>query len=606
MAREAAEDDAADADRLRATMWAQPALGLTSLSMLRLLEGLGLRPAMVGGHSFGEITALHAAGVLDEDTMLKVARKRGELMAAEAAKSADGDPAKAGAMTAVSHPRAQVEEILASSGTDVVIANANSPEQLVLSGTAGDLDQIEVTLRDAGARVKRLQVATAFHSSIVAGATEPFQAWLEDVTFGEASLAVYSNSEAAPYPSDAAAMRALLAGQIARPVRFAEEIEAMYAAGARTFVEIGPGAVLSGLVGACLAGREHTAVPVDRKGAHGVTQLWRALGALAVAGVSLDLESLWADTTPVIDPATVKAPMLVIPIDGSNHEKPYPPPGGAAALPGPNPPRPVPEPVIVKVPTPVAAAPVNPSPSPVAAPTAPAPTPVAGVASSPSPAWLEVYERMQTQTADIHAQHMEQMAQVHEAYLNAAETTTREMVSVLHGGVGAPASSPAPTFVAAPMIAPPLTVEAPTLPAVAAAPVAAPEVAQPAAPAPVAAPPAPSVVVAPAAPVVPGVDMGALLLDVVADKTGYPAEILRPEMSLEADLGIDSIKRVEILSAVREAVPGLPDVDASEMAALQTIGEVLGHLEAALPGVTTSSPAQASTVAPVAAGVDMR
>ena len=62
--------------------------------------------------------------------------------------------------------------------------------------------------------------------------------------------------------------------------------------------------------------------------------------------------------------------------------------------------------------------------------------------------------------------------------------------------------------------------------------------------------------------------MRALLLDVVADKTGYPAEILRPEMSLEADLGIDSIKRVEILGAVRDAAPGLPDVDASEMAAL--------------------------------------
>ena len=90
------------------------------------------------------------------------------------------------------------------------------------------------------------------------------------------------------------------------------------------------------------------------------------------------------------------------------------------------------------------------------------------------------------------------------------------------------------------------------------------------------------------------VDLEALLLDVVADKTGYPADMLEMSMALESDLGIDSIKRVEILSAVREAAPNLPEVDTAEMAKLNTLGQVVDHLRASAPASAVPAPSAAS------------
>src|SRR5690606_10282851 len=103
----------------------------------------------------------------------------------------------------------------------------------------------------------------------------------------------------------------------------------------------------------------------------------------------------------------------------------------------------------------------------------------------------------------------------------------------------------------------------------------------------------------------PRVDLHALLLAVVADKTGYPADMLNAEMSLEGDLGIDSIKRVEILSGMQERAPGLPQVDTSVMAKLTTLGQIVEYmgerLAAAGGGVATASPAAAPAAAAVAA-----
>ena len=117
--------------------------------------------------------------------------------------------------------------------------------------------------------------------------------------------------------------------------------------------------------------------------------------------------------------------------------------------------------------------------------------------------------------------------------------------------------------------------------------------------------PSPAAAPAPtAAPAAAGLDLEALLLDVVADKTGYPADMLDMGMALESDLGIDSIKRVEILSAVREAAPGLPEVDTAEMAKLATLGQVVDHLRSTMPagGAPAAAPAPA---APAGAGLDL-
>ena len=259
------EEEKALGKRLTATQWAQPAIGATSLATLGIVRRLGLEPRWVGGHSFGEVTALHAAGVLSEEEMLQVARKRGELMA-EAARVP-------GSMTAVVHPLDELEELLKKWTTggrvgvgEVVVANINSPSQVVLSGTTEGIEAVEKLLEVEGIMATRLPVATAFHSPVVSPSREPFLDYLGGIGFGEARIPVYANSEAAPYPADAQAKREVLAGQIARPVRFVEQVQAMYEAGARVFVEVGPGSVLTGLVGKCLRGKAHMAVNTDRSG----------------------------------------------------------------------------------------------------------------------------------------------------------------------------------------------------------------------------------------------------------------------------------------------------------------------------------------------------
>ncbi|MEC9398925.1 MAG: acyltransferase domain-containing protein, partial [Myxococcota bacterium] len=146
-------------EQITATEWAQPAIGAASLGVRTLLDAMGVRADVVAGHSFGELTALYHAGVYSEEDFLRIARKRGELMAA----ASDLD----GAMTAVVSDVDTVVARLEEWGVDVVIANHNSPSQVVLSGATSAIEQVEERLAEAGMKYKRLKVATAFHSPLV-------------------------------------------------------------------------------------------------------------------------------------------------------------------------------------------------------------------------------------------------------------------------------------------------------------------------------------------------------------------------------------------------------------------------------------------------------
>ena len=111
-----------------------------------------------------------------------------------------------------------------------------------------------------------------------------FEEFLASVPFVPGATPVFSNAEAVPYPEDPTLMRRLLAAQLARPVRFVEQVEAMYAHGARTFLELGPGAVLTGLVGKILGGRPHRAINLDTRGTDAATAFHRGLARLFAAG----------------------------------------------------------------------------------------------------------------------------------------------------------------------------------------------------------------------------------------------------------------------------------------------------------------------------------
>ncbi|WP_345142325.1 beta-ketoacyl synthase N-terminal-like domain-containing protein, partial [Dactylosporangium darangshiense] len=266
--------------RLTDTRVAQPVLGIGGLAVAHLLRRLDIRPDLAAGHSYGELVALSVAGAIDPPTLLRLSRRR-----AEAIVGATGDDP--GTMAAVSATAERVLAVLADAGLAdrVVLANRNGPAQQVISGPTSAVQSAVTALKAAGLTTHRLNVACAFHSPLVAGAVDRFAQVLAAEPVAAPRIAVWSNRTAAAYPADADGVRRELAAQVGAPVRFVEQIEAMYAAGARTFVETGPGQVLTRLVQAILADRPHLAIACDRSTGEGLRDLLTAVAQLACAGV---------------------------------------------------------------------------------------------------------------------------------------------------------------------------------------------------------------------------------------------------------------------------------------------------------------------------------
>ncbi|MGW1199489.1 SDR family NAD(P)-dependent oxidoreductase [Streptomyces sp. NPDC002536] len=281
--------------RLADTRRAQPAMGAACLAAHDVLRSVGVRAGMAGGHSYGELVALGAAGVLTPDAVLELSAARAEAIAAAA-----GDAP--GAMAAVAAEPDKTEALLAEAGLSeaVVVANHNAPAQCVLSGPAGAVEQAVAALADAGVAALRLPVSHAFHSPHLAAASAQFAGTLAAHPVRTPAFPVWSNMTAARYPAEPDELREVLAGQIAAPVRFVEQVEAMYEAGARVFVEAGPGTVLTGLVRSILGQRPHVAVPFEPRPDAGLAGHLEALAHLAVAGVPVAAERLFAGRDAVV------------------------------------------------------------------------------------------------------------------------------------------------------------------------------------------------------------------------------------------------------------------------------------------------------------------
>jgi acyl transferase domain-containing protein len=196
-----------------------------------------------------------------------------------------------GSMLAVQAAATTVKQVLKEERIELVIANRNTPKQAVLSGATAEIRRAADAFANRSINAKVLPVAAAFHSPFVAGVKQQFAQALADVPFAKASIPVYSNTTALPYPDEAQAARSLLAGQLAEPVAFVEEIEALHRAGVRTFIEVGPSNKLTGMVGAILEGREHHAFAVDASSGqrNGFLDLARALAPLAALGHRVEL-----------------------------------------------------------------------------------------------------------------------------------------------------------------------------------------------------------------------------------------------------------------------------------------------------------------------------
>jgi acyl transferase domain-containing protein len=666
------DQEAANRKDLQRTEVAQPALGATSLGMFKLLSALGVEADFFAGHSYGEYAALAATGALGEADLFRLSYQRGKVIRDAAASAAGG-------MIAVDATPQALEPLL--KGVEGVwVANHNSPSQTVLAGTEDGLKAAATKLQAASVRNQRIPVACGFHSPLIAGAKAPLAAALSQAKFATPRKPVYSNTTGKPHGTDIAAQ---LAEHLVSPVKFADEVVAMHAAGARVFVEVGPQAVLTGLTAQTLAGKPHVALASDVKSRPGLVQLAHLLGQLFVAGVPVKLDRLFQGRTvqafdlaklgPDTGKPKIPATAWVVngvrsrPINGpeprllgQNHSG-VPTtapasitvkPAAAAKVSTNGDHAPAPKPAAVTAPAPVAA----PKPIPAVAAQVtvaarPAPTHTLSVVPGITPAMNTTEPARVAASNNGHAHQTPDgaaavMMRFQEVMAKFLDTQKSVMLGYLGAGGTAPAAnghaaqplngngyanghsngngyanghSNGHAAVPAPAPAPAVTNRIATVEPVArpAAPVAvpatnghvthaAPETNGKHAPEPV----KPAAVVAPAAPAA-ALDRDSLLvrlLDLVSERTGYPKEALSIDLDLEADLGVDSIKRVEILGTLAESIGTgadgkQPNLEMEKLSTIKTLRGIADYVSEALAGGSDApAPAAVTAIEPSANG----
>ena len=225
-------------EELNRTVNTQPCVFTADLAAAYAVAEKGIRPDCVAGFSLGEIAALAFSGILTDEDAFRLVCKRGELMD----KAATANP---GAMVAVMKitPQ-QVEEICAQFDKTYPV-NYNSPAQTVVATTGENAAAFCDAVKNAGGRAKVLPVSGAFHSPFMADAAAGLAAYMKDVDFSEPSVPVYSDYTAKPYEGD---YRELVRAQVENPVRWQTIVENMIADGVDTFIEVGVGKTLTGLI----------------------------------------------------------------------------------------------------------------------------------------------------------------------------------------------------------------------------------------------------------------------------------------------------------------------------------------------------------------------
>lgn len=233
------------AEELTYTYNAQPALLTTSTMVSELLQAAGLKPDYTIGHSLGEYSALVASGVMSFEDGVKIVHQRGLFMN-------EAVPAGQGAMAAILGMEADalktVTDQVTAEGDVVQLANLNCPGQIVISGTKAGVEKACVQAKEVGAkRAIPLVVSGPFHSELMRPAASNLEKALNELDMHNTDVPVISNVTAAPVTS-AEEMKQLLVEQLYSPVRFEESIRSLMELGVNTFIECGPGKVLSGLV----------------------------------------------------------------------------------------------------------------------------------------------------------------------------------------------------------------------------------------------------------------------------------------------------------------------------------------------------------------------
>ena len=254
-------------EELAQTINTQPCVFAADLACARALVARGVTPDVVAGFSLGEVAALTFAGAYSDEEGFELVCRRAELMADAAEKNP-------GAMRAVVKLDATTVERLASEAGDAWPVNYNSPLQTVVAGTPEACERLDLLVKEAKGRAMKVAVSGAFHSPFMADAERGLAAYLAPA---QPSVTVLANRTGEAYPADEAARVELLSGQVANPVQWVRTLQNMAADGVDTFVEVGPGKTLTGLVSRTL--ENVTALPCET-----VEQLEAVLAALSEKG----------------------------------------------------------------------------------------------------------------------------------------------------------------------------------------------------------------------------------------------------------------------------------------------------------------------------------
>lgn len=227
-------------EELTVTANTQPDMFAVEVAAAKALVEAGIVPDALAGFSLGEISALAFSGAVSLEDGFRLVCQRGQLMQ-------DASNAVDSAMVAVVKlPPEKVEE-LAGQFDQVYPVNYNSPAQTVCAGLSASMEGFKAAVKEAGGRALPLKVSGAFHSPFMASAAEGLKQVLAPMTFGTPDYPLYSNVTALPY--EEGQFQALLSRQVVSPVRWQTIVENMIAAGVDTFIEVGPGKTLTGLIG---------------------------------------------------------------------------------------------------------------------------------------------------------------------------------------------------------------------------------------------------------------------------------------------------------------------------------------------------------------------
>ncbi|WP_328407811.1 type I polyketide synthase [Nocardia sp. NBC_00403] len=285
------KDGAALLDR---TEFTQPALFVFEVALYRLLESFGVVPDVLIGHSIGELAAAYVAGVWSLPDACALVVARGRLM---------GALPEGGAMLAVAVPEARASAVLTGFAGRVSMAAVNGPSSVVLSGEVSAIDEIADAFVAEGVKISRLRVSHAFHSALMEPMLDEFRGIAQELTYHQPTVSIVSNISGALF-GDEVTDPEYWVEQVRGCVRFAPGIDTLVETGVRRFLEIGPDAVLTAMVGQCLAETpgveaKSTALAAARRSTDEPTQFVSALAAADVAGIRMDWTSLFADHSVV-------------------------------------------------------------------------------------------------------------------------------------------------------------------------------------------------------------------------------------------------------------------------------------------------------------------